>query len=95
MIDIEDKSWILIGIKLFRINLFDQFIVSSSSKPLATIVEALAQENHLSRLERTSKLIMEAKMFFQKVKNVFESIYGQFLVGRTKEGEYQECCSSI
>jgi hypothetical protein len=59
-------------------------IIGSSSKPLAIIVEALAQESHLSRLERSDKLIMDAKIFFQKVKkgHIYLLV---FLVGGTKE----------
>jgi hypothetical protein len=42
-------------------------IIGQNSKSLATIVEALSQENRLNRLERSTKLNVEAKLFFQKV----------------------------
>lgn len=42
-------------------------IVVGTSKPLATIIDALGQENRLNRLERASKLSAETKLFFQKV----------------------------
>jgi hypothetical protein len=45
-------------------------IIGTHSKPLAMVVEALGQENRLSRLEKSAKLNVDAKLFFQKVRSI-------------------------